>query len=353
MRREGPVLGGGHALALVGLALFCMSVSVAGASGGGLDHHLQAGAALGSSAMTRLLLSGAASSLRIANVETQVPFALVACSGAGCSCDYCDHMMDRNAFAPVETLIFQRILSGGCTDVVGLGRGLVVDVGVNMGYFTVMSAVHGCRVLGFEPNIKPRAYAHASVDLNAVSHLVTIVAAGVDNHRGHGQMVHDEAWGFGGVAEAPASDGDAAMGKITEFPLVPLTDAVREHALLIKVDTEGHEGKVFSNTSEAFFQRHGADNILVEVKEFNTEAKRVMMYNILTWGGFAAVYNYAELYGNRLAEIGDVVEKLVDVTDVIRSKAFHVNFTNEDFWFVKDELDPSPSRKLPVSPTMA
>jgi hypothetical protein len=116
-----------------------------------------------------------------AQVDTTVPFALVACSrvvGTGCGqekdksccgCDYCDHMVrhadtqtrrhadtqiasrrdadtqitrrqhtrtshtqiDKNAFAPVETLIFQRILSAGCTDVAG--RGLVVDVGVNMG----------------------------------------------------------------------------------------------------------------------------------------------------------------------------------------------------------------------------
>ncbi|KAG1653574.1 hypothetical protein FOA52_002460 [Chlamydomonas sp. UWO 241] len=339
---------GGHALGLA-LALFCMAVHAADAGGEGLHPRLQAGAALGSSAMTRLLLSGAASSLAIANVETQVPFALLACAGAGCGCDYCDTLLANKAFAPVETLIFQRILSGGCADVVGLGRGLVVDVGVNMGYFTVMSAVHGCRVLGFEPNIKPRAYAHASVDLNAVSHLVTIVAAGVDNHRGHGQMVHDAEWGIGAVAEAPSAAGPDS--EVTEFPLVPLADAVREHALLIKVDTEGHEGKVFSNASEAFFQRHGADNILVEVKEFDTEAKRVMLYNIFIWGGFAAVYNYAEFHRHGLAEAGDVMERLTDVTDVVRSKAFHVNFADEDFWFVKVELDPRPSHKLPVSPT--
>ncbi|KAG1655156.1 hypothetical protein FOA52_011955 [Chlamydomonas sp. UWO 241] len=175
--------------------------------------------------------------------------------------------------------------------------------------------------------MKPRAYARASVDLNSVSHLVTIVAAGIDNHKGHGQMIHDAEWGIGAVAEATSSAGPDS--KLTEFPLVPLADAVRERALLIKVDTEGHEGKVFSNTSEAFFQHHGADNILVEVKEFDTEAKRVMLYNILTWGKFAAVYNYAEFYRHGLAEVGEVMERLTDVTDVIRSKAFHVNFTDE------------------------
>lgn len=197
-------------------------------------------------------------------------------------------------------------------------------------YFSVLSAVHGCRVLGFEPNPKPRAYARASVALNGVAHLVTIVPAGMDRQRGHGQMVHDEMWGLGGVAEAPSAAGPVAIGglKTTDFPLVPLADAVRERALLIKVDTEGFEANVFASTS-AFFQRHGAKNILVEIKEFNTEAKRLMMFNILTWGEFAAIYMYAEMYGRRLAEVGDVVEKMIDVTDVIRSKAFGVMLTNE------------------------
>jgi FkbM family methyltransferase len=110
-------------------------------------------------------------------------------------------------------------------------------------YFTVMSAVYGCRVLGFEPNIKPRAFARVSIDLNSVAHLVTLVAAGIDTHNGYGQMIHDEEWGIGAVAEASYSGGPDI--KLTGIPLVPLADAVHERALLIKVDTEGHEDKVF------------------------------------------------------------------------------------------------------------
>ncbi|KAG1654301.1 hypothetical protein FOA52_008422, partial [Chlamydomonas sp. UWO 241] len=197
-------------------------------------------------------------------------------------------------------------------------------------YFAVMSAAHGCRVLGFEPNPKPRAYALASIDLNAVSHLVTIVAAGMNHQRGHGKMVHDFAWGLGGVSAVPSAGGAASTGKVIEFPLVPLADAVREHALLIKVDTEGHEASVFANTSEAFFQRHGADNILVEIKQFNSVEKREMMFNILTWGQFAAVYVYAEMYARRIDEVGDVFQKMLDVTGVVRSKKFDVKFQHED-----------------------
>lgn len=90
------------------------------------------------------------------------------------------------------------------------------------------------------------------------------------------------------------------------------------------------------------------DNILVEVKEFNTPAKRELLRKVFYAGGFKHVYGYLEMYGGTLADAPTLDGTMTDLTPIIIGDASTQNKTItwddithhqcEDHWFTKAPL---------------
>ena len=60
---------------------------------------------------------------------------------------------------------------------------------------------------------------------------------------------------------------------------------------------EGFEQMVFDG-AWPLFESSTVHNVIVEVKEFNSPAKRAMLLKLMTVGGFKRAYNYNEVYGH-------------------------------------------------------
>ena len=64
--------------------------------------------------------------------------------------------------------------------------GLMLDVGANFGYYSLLAASQGRRVVAWEPVPVFRAFLELGVRLNNFSHLVHVRAAAVSNESGKG-----------------------------------------------------------------------------------------------------------------------------------------------------------------------
>ncbi|KAG2450963.1 hypothetical protein HYH02_004235 [Chlamydomonas schloesseri] len=265
--------------------------------------------------------------------------------------------------------------------------GLVVDVGANVGYFSMLSASYGCRVTAFEPQHAPRLMATGSMLLNRFNDRVTILPYGLSAAAGSG-TVHDQvgSWGLTPVTDAsgahgtqhataagggggggggwlgrlfgwrPAaaaakerhvagsSNGDSSNGGSSSggrpIQLMPLSALVKEDVLLLKIDTEGYEAHVLAGAGE-LLTRHTVHNVVIEVKGYNDLPKREMLYKLATAAGLKYVYNYEEEYLARVPadEAVDVAAHVTDVSQVVLGRQHSKKLRHEDFWLTREPLN--------------
>lgn len=173
-------------------------------------------------------------------------------------------MRDSGGYAPVESSIVDKLLRGVCSEKGQNKQDLppmVLDVGANQGYFTLLAAAHGCRVRAYEPNKHLVELLRASLILNGFSNRVNIVNAGVGAEKGSLRyIVNDEDTGLSRVV------GDSpATSHLPIVPIVSLQDEVTEDIALVKVDTEGFEQYVLEGLLPAC-QNFRIANIIIEIK---------------------------------------------------------------------------------------
>ena len=203
-------------------------------------------------------------------------------------------------WAPLETLIFMHILGAS-------SPGVVVDVGVNVGYFSQLALSLGASaVVGFEPQPRAHPYLAATARYNGAetTRRWALFPCAIGATRGHVQMSMPEKWGLAQVdyidgVQVPKAAGldfgghDGARPQ--SVPMVRLSDIVptaRVH--LLKVDTEGFEVEVFKGVDAELLAR--TDNVVVEVK---TPEGRVWLQELLGGAGFEC-RQYKEEYGTYL-----------------------------------------------------
>jgi FkbM family methyltransferase len=172
-------------------------------------------------------------------------------------------LLSSGGYAPVESAVVDAVLRGACRASTSSGNApLVLDVGANQGYFTLLAASHGCRVRAYEPNTRLCSILAASVALNGFSDRVTIVNAGVGSKPG--------VLRFDQNAESPALarvlPDTPASAHMPAIPIVRLDDEVHEDVLLMKMDTEGFETEALGGAQQAcstFTFKH----IVIEIKK--------------------------------------------------------------------------------------
>ena len=185
-------------------------------------------------------------------------------------CDVCSSIRNFGGWQPVQTLITHALLQEECRW--GL---LVIDVGANMGWFTLLARSLGCHVVAFEP----QAADHATASLRTA--LVTSLAingaeflAGIDMRtcalgqmQSAGDILNPDpgaAWGLSGIKRS--------QGGLVQ--IARMMDVVDESVWLMKLDTEGAELSVLEgwDASKAPMQ-----HIMIEVKTYNQHAVRDLM----------------------------------------------------------------------------
>ena len=167
-----------------------------------------------------------------------------------------------------------------------------MDVGANVGYFTLLSLALGCRVTALEPqqHIVPLVKSSLALNHPSFARRVTWLpcAAADESGRhleltqplpGNGRDTSD--WGQVGVVQASASPPAPACvhPSSSEMPAsacpspssvcaLSLDDSIgsSDDVLLLKIDVEGFEANVIAGSQRLLRQRQ-ARNILLEVHE--------------------------------------------------------------------------------------
>jgi FkbM family methyltransferase len=150
---------------------------------------------------------------------------------------------------------------------------LFLDVGANLGIYTVLAARHGGRVVAFEPNGATRRTLRENVRLNAAGERVTIHPFALADYDGASRM----------NVEIPGSshllqDGAAAVGEgPTATVEVRRLDSVLESSAepglaLLKVDAEGFDAEVLRGAVEFVRAEHPV--VLVEIGDGGAEVRR-------------------------------------------------------------------------------
>ncbi|CAJ1456405.1 unnamed protein product [Effrenium voratum] len=169
---------------------------------------------------------------------------------------------------PTNAIRTEKIWEGGLTFLmtwaleVGCGPEsdcLVLDIGMNIGWYTALAASFQKNVVAFEPNPAPLEFGKKTVDLNGWSSHVRIVNAGLSQDKA--PFYVDATLSKSGTRSANRK-ADAKSVKVPSHRLDDLIDPGAEICFL-KADCQGCEGDAFLSGSQLL----GAGNIKVVMLE--------------------------------------------------------------------------------------
>jgi FkbM family methyltransferase len=171
--------------------------------------------------------------------------------------DYIQRMIFLGAYERWESRIVRRLLQPGMC---------VVDVGANIGYFTLLAARRvgrTGRVFAIEPSPYAADRLDKTISKNEISH-VRLERCGLGQRRGE-VLLYDAEKGN----HSPTMLGDSGTpGKLV--PIRSLDECVREWSIdridLLKVDVEGYEPEVFAGAADTM----ASGGIRAILCEFNT-----------------------------------------------------------------------------------
>jgi FkbM family methyltransferase len=155
-------------------------------------------------------------------------------------------------------------------DVLALVRpdDVVIDIGANVGLYSLAAAAKGAQVHAFEPVPATAARLEASLALNPeFSDRVTVHAEGLSDEPGSLTLFTESLEGYSGHASAHLAT--EAQVESIEVPMDTLDTAMADLSgpvRLVKVDVEGHEPAVLDG-GVAFFERVRPEFLFVEIEE--------------------------------------------------------------------------------------
>ena len=192
-----------------------------------------------------------------------------------------------------------------------------------------------------------RRWGHASV-VPISSREEQLRARGVGEKHSYAERSRAaEADGDAAAAAAAAAAGWAAALPEDEVAILPLSEvaALTEHLLLLKVDTEGHEAGVLAGTWALWDAGRTVENVVCEVKQWNTKAKRDLLRHLARSAGLSHVYTYREVYkqppgGAKRGRLS-LEGRLEDVSAIILNGAYDTLLPHEDFWLRREPVPAS------------
>ena len=155
-------------------------------------------------------------------------------------------------------------------DVLGVIRrgDVVIDIGANVGLYSLGAAARGADVHSFEPVPATAARLSESLALNPdVAGSVTLHPEGLSDEPGALTLYAESFSEYSGHASAHLAE--EAQGESIEVPITTLDAATADltgPVRLVKVDVEGHEPAVLDGGA-GFFERVRPDYLFVEIEE--------------------------------------------------------------------------------------
>ena len=145
----------------------------------------------------------------------------------------------------------------------------VVDVGANLGYFSLYAAKYGCQVLAYEPIKLFRAYLYWGIAVNGLGDLVKVISHAISD-RAQPQLPigvpkDNTYWGLASTFSLNLHPHETE--RVEHVSAVRLDrhipEASRRSILLMKIDVEGYEPEVLLS-AEGLFKSDGVENVLLE-----------------------------------------------------------------------------------------
>lgn len=157
------------------------------------------------------------------------------------------------SYEPTTARVLEALIARGAT---------VVDVGANIGYFTVLSALltgPTGRVVAFEPEPRNHTVLTGNVAANDLRQVTVIQAACADRVGQHELSINSSETGWHRLAPA----GETARGKRVLVDLTTVDTVIGEAPVdVIKIDVEGHEGSVVAGMLSTVASNPGVTVIL-------------------------------------------------------------------------------------------
>lgn len=160
--------------------------------------------------------------------------------------------------------------------------GVVVDVGANIGYFSLLAATMGHKVYSFEPMNRNVAKLQSSILKNHLEHKITLIQNAV-TYDSTGSVTlratHESNQGNGMIIPIPESVSESGIYGQDYAHTIRLDEVVREDVLLMKIDVEGYEGSVL-NGAKSLICNHIVRYIAIEFSS-NTQYSQICSANAM------------------------------------------------------------------------
>jgi FkbM family methyltransferase len=225
-------------------------------------------------------------------------------------------IFEQGLWAKSETGIFMMILEGRSPD-----DGIVMDVGANVGFFSLLSASLGYKVILFEPNPTPFMFIKLNVDLNGLQNRITAKNLGLDKEEGSFFINDGADWATVSVAESGILVNTTTLKK-----------EIKEDIVLLKIDVEGFEDNVLRDFDD-ILAKYKIENIILEIKRNRDYGFKRDFINRLIQKHNYVLLLYQE-YGWK------TMEHTIQTFDTLRCKKVDSVPENdwiefEDTWFIK------------------
>uniref|UniRef100_A0A7S0MHW8 Methyltransferase FkbM domain-containing protein n=1 Tax=Cryptomonas curvata TaxID=233186 RepID=A0A7S0MHW8_9CRYP len=149
----------------------------------------------------------------------------------------------------------------------------VVDVGANIGYFSLLAASMGQRVISFEPMNRNVAKFQASIDRNDFQERITLFQNAISYDSSNQvklSATHHTNQGNGRIEIiTPSKETKEGVYGQDYVDTITIDDIINEDVLLMKIDVEGFEGAVL-NGAKKLLCWHVVKFITIE---FSTETR--------------------------------------------------------------------------------
>jgi len=186
------------------------------------------------------------------------------------------------------TRMWFHLLEERCRQTDARGRSpLVLDVGANFGWYSILAASLGCDVIAWEPVPHFRSFFELAIAINGLQRKIQVRHRAVSNTTGAVEIVVPQRgiWGTAGVGGWNIDNNVDNEGGLQRLNVrtEPLDDvaAIDRDVAILKVDVEGYEPWVFSGADQLLQGRKG-----VTVQDIFMEYSPGVMERQQNWVGW-------------------------------------------------------------------
>lgn len=236
------------------------------------------------------------------------------------------------------TKVMLKVFSAHCKNTMNSQhRGIMLDVGSNLGYYGLLAMAMGCESILFDLQPQCQQMINNAIVVNQFTSQGRVMPFGVSNEEASFRVPS-----AGCIGRFPASAIEKGMfdqGEILAH-VYPLSKFIRndQPILLMKVDTEGNERNVLEGAM-THFSRRIVRNAIVEVtpgqfwKNVNVTREQVAET-------FARIANY----NYTMVSLDDYA--VYKTPEAVYNFIMHATFVQSDVWFTTDYVDATDVEKI-------